>query len=721
MTEESMLSTAESGYGPTYGYDQGQGAGAVQAEMITKKLANYWCLIGSIPLVLFLLVAIPTIFFVKRFSDYVNAYYCDTKSCKEIADAILASGSISDSCGNFSKAACSSKKPNYIVQLWTKMEKELKDGGALPSGESGPPENLLLSFKYKALAELCKVYAPQPEVAYAVDLLKLIGKKLGIGENVDATNQLNIWELSGTMAALGLDGMVRAVAILDNDTHKALELSAPIKDMYPTMLMDILGKSYKDLMAGIDLEDPFLPNSPEDFAKQFADFLLDKTSKAEDNIPIVMTMDELIAKDQENPNAPWKWDGFFNSFKAVAKSVSNDYKIRLSHPTYLLGLYGFSNITVLLPGAGNVVLQLNALIHLLGPLAFLPKDRKDNPHLCYPWADRVLPGASAAAFFLHRIGHFGAINGIQPNMRNATAMVDLLNLEVQGVLDSMALSFSLSVSAPEPARAGFYQLTKKMSKTPGAFYNNGTKDVDHEMLKRIIMFDVPDEGDPITFAADAKLHLMSKYWDYTPELLKFREPFGSTQIYASYSPTEQHLFVPMGVFTKPFFRNTKHNRAFTALSGYAVIAGLMHALTAYGASVAKNEIYPVPWAGYSWMDKMVKFQNCMRVQRKQNGSLLGAMDQYMLGAVSPTYRYYRRSVLRVAYPRPEFRIDWIGDYSSTHIFFYTWAMMHCGSPNGRKLIDLTAKNSKYFHEGFSCESKLNPHRCQLWESSRRNY
>ncbi|KAH9381624.1 hypothetical protein HPB48_004621 [Haemaphysalis longicornis] len=73
------------------------------------------------------------------------------------------------------------------------------------------------------------------------------------------------------MAALGLDGMVRAVAILDNDTHKALELSAPIKDMYPTMLMDILGKSYKDLMAGIDLEDPFLPNSPEDFAKQFAD------------------------------------------------------------------------------------------------------------------------------------------------------------------------------------------------------------------------------------------------------------------------------------------------------------------------------------------------------------------------------------------------------------------------------------------------------------------
>ncbi|KAL1469513.1 hypothetical protein MTO96_041029, partial [Rhipicephalus appendiculatus] len=62
----------------------GGGAGAAQAEMITKKLANYWCLIGSIPLVLFLLVALPTIFYVKKFSEYVNADYCDTKSCKEL-------------------------------------------------------------------------------------------------------------------------------------------------------------------------------------------------------------------------------------------------------------------------------------------------------------------------------------------------------------------------------------------------------------------------------------------------------------------------------------------------------------------------------------------------------------------------------------------------------------------------------------------------------------
>lgn len=36
--------------------------------MITKKLANYWILIGSIPLVLFLLVAIPTVLYVKGVS-----------------------------------------------------------------------------------------------------------------------------------------------------------------------------------------------------------------------------------------------------------------------------------------------------------------------------------------------------------------------------------------------------------------------------------------------------------------------------------------------------------------------------------------------------------------------------------------------------------------------------------------------------------------------------
>ncbi|KAL3205844.1 hypothetical protein MRX96_040594, partial [Rhipicephalus microplus] len=128
MAEESAMSTAESGMS---GVDPGApvgapgGAGAVQAEMITKKLANYWCIIGSIPLVLFLLVALPTIFYVKKFSEYVNADYCDTKSCKELADVILKMGDTSDACKGFSTHVCKAKT-DYTTQTLQKITKDIK-------------------------------------------------------------------------------------------------------------------------------------------------------------------------------------------------------------------------------------------------------------------------------------------------------------------------------------------------------------------------------------------------------------------------------------------------------------------------------------------------------------------------------------------------------------------------------------------------------------------
>ncbi|XP_049528927.1 uncharacterized protein LOC125947720 [Dermacentor silvarum] len=120
MAEESAMSTAESGIEPP----PGAAAGA-PAEMITKKLANYWCLIGSIPLILFLLVAIPTIFYVKKFSEYVNAEYCDTKSCKDLADIIGKMGDQKDACKSFSAHVCKPKL-DYSFDALSKMAKEVE-------------------------------------------------------------------------------------------------------------------------------------------------------------------------------------------------------------------------------------------------------------------------------------------------------------------------------------------------------------------------------------------------------------------------------------------------------------------------------------------------------------------------------------------------------------------------------------------------------------------
>ncbi|KAH7946602.1 hypothetical protein HPB52_001846 [Rhipicephalus sanguineus] len=103
---------------------------------------------------------------------------------------------------------------------------------------------------------------------------------------------------------------------------------------------------------------------------------------------------------------------------------------------------------------------------------------------------------------------------------------------------------------------------------------------------------------------------------------------------------------------------------------------------------------------------------------------MAAMDIPLLAAVIPAYRYFKRMVLEKAFPRPEFRIDWISDISSTQLFFYKWAMLHCGTTMGKEIIDLSAKNSRYFHEAFNCEPTSKMYKrntCDLWNTTRRDY
>ncbi|XP_050028169.2 uncharacterized protein [Dermacentor andersoni] len=180
----------------------------------------------------------------------------------------------------------------------------------------------------------------------------------------------------------------------------------------------------------------------------------------------------------------------------------------------------------------------------------------------------------------------------------------------------------------------------------------------------------------------------------------------------------------MGVFTKPVFRNSQKNRIFTAAAGYLVMSGFMKALTMSGAMVSDGILMPENWVGYSWSRKMERYATCMMADRKKNDTMESLMDLHLLASVVPAYRYYKRMVLEKAFPRPEFRIDWVSDLSSTQLFFYNWALLHCGSDMGKELIDLTAKNNPYFHTSFRCEKgaamyKAKP--CILWNTTRINY
>ncbi|KAL3202966.1 hypothetical protein MRX96_042247 [Rhipicephalus microplus] len=294
-------------------------------------------------------------------------------------------------------------------------------------------------------------------------------------------------------------------------------------------------------------------------------------------------------------------------------------------------------------------------------------------------------------------------------------MMNFLAQDVRNMLDSMAFSFSLSQSVTEENRVHFYRRLKHMKVSPGFF--NDTDGISDAHLtpweSRIVG---GDEGpDPYGAPIQARLAYEDHYWKAKDATyLKFRNPY--SPLYATYTPTEDHLFVPMGVYTPPVFRNSQKNRIFTAASAYLVMVGVMKALTMSGSMVVNGQQVGENWVGYSWSRKMEKYALCLSTERKDNTSILPAMDIHYHAAVIPAYR---------AFPRPEFRIDWISDLSSTQLFFYNWALLHCGTDFGKELIDIAARNSWYFRDSFNCEpgtpmyKAKNP--CDLWNTTRREY
>ncbi|KAL1445754.1 hypothetical protein MTO96_029011, partial [Rhipicephalus appendiculatus] len=170
-------------------------------------------------------------------------------------------------------------------------------------------------------------------------------------------------------------------------------------------------------------------------------------------------------------------------------------------------------------------------------------------------------------------------NGINPGGTNITTMMNFLAQEVRGMLDSMAFSFSLSQSVTEENRVHFYRRLKHMKVSPG-FLNDteGITDAALTQWASTIVGGSDDSVDPYQVAITSRLNYAGLYWKaQNRTFLKFRNHYSA--LYATYTPTEDHLFVPMGVFTPPIFRNSQKNRIFAATSGYLVMVGVMKALT----------------------------------------------------------------------------------------------------------------------------------------------
>ncbi|XP_065299439.2 uncharacterized protein [Dermacentor albipictus] len=573
MAEESMMSTAESGMEPPPGAPAG-----APAEMITKKLANYWCLIGSIPMILFLLVAIPTIFYVKKFSEYVNAEYCDTKSCKDLADTILKMGDAKDACKSFSAHVCKAKA-NYAFETLKKMAKDIE--AIQVAAEPG----LGTASVAKQFVAAC---LQSPGITEDPDTgLPDFGKKF------DDQGLTDPALLSGLMSVHGVDGLVRAVAITGNtsgnqEVKTILELSAPIEELFAYEILSMGGKTLKDAATQLvpDINDKLV--NLERFVRNYSQYMISTTMTAAQNMVKLTTVGEL---KNTFGTQTWNWQQYFKPFEDLHLDyLEDDSMVRMAHPNYLLGLDGYletwvrtdANIYVIL----DVYLQVMANINLKGHLSLKNYADSGKPAACVMLAARLFPAAMDHMIYYQRLKQFGAAKGINPGGGNDLAMKKFLRSQVQGMLDSFTFSYSLSQSVTEENRVHVYRKVSRLMVSPG-FLNDSEGKLTDTAIKELALNVPPGDDLALTDALEmSRQTFPALYWKKDSSYHMFRNQF--SPLYASYTPSLNHLYVPMGVFTKPVFRNSQKNRIFTAAAGYLVMSGFMKALTMSGHSVVHD-------------------------------------------------------------------------------------------------------------------------------------
>ncbi|XP_075551313.1 membrane metallo-endopeptidase-like 1 isoform X2 [Dermacentor variabilis] len=531
------------------------------------------------------------------------------------------------------------------------------------------------------------------------------------------------------MSVHGVDGLVRAVAITGNtsgnqEVKTMLELSAPIEELFAYEILSMGGKTLKEAAFQLVPDEDHKMNNFEKFVQNYSLYTISNTMTATQNMPTLVTLYDL---KNTLGTQTWNWKQYFHPFEALNLDyLQDDSTVKLAHPKYLLGLDEYletwvradQNFYVIL----DVYLQVMANINLKGHLALKDYAESGKPAACVMLGARLFPAAMDHLIYYQRLKQFGAPNGINPGGANDIATMKFLRSQVQGMLDSFTFSYSLSQSVTEENRVRVYRRVSRLMVSPG-FLNETDGKLTDTAIKELAL-NVP-AGDDFTMvdALDmSRQTFPALYWKTNSSYHMFRNQY--SPLYATYTPSLNHLYVPMGVFTKPVFRNSQKNRIFTAAAGYLVMSGFMKALTMSGAMVSDGILMPENWVGYSWSRKMERYATCMMADRKKNATMESLMDIHLLASVVPAYRYYKRMVLEKAFPRPEFRIDWVSDLSSTQLFFYNWALLHCGSDMGKELIDLAAKNNPYFHQSFKCEKgapmyKAKP--CMLWNTTRINY
>lgn len=767
MGDESMasgMSSVSSAADP--GAPPAAAGGSPTAEGIMKKLSNYWFIVGSIPLVMFLLVCLPTVFYVKSISEYKNAFYCRSKACDALALVTKATRDAKP-CDDYFTSVCKAATLFDIKNVFKKDLDFLNKASTL-FGDNSPPYVTAIGDAKKCTKDANSPGAimwPMIGDVIGIPSIKDAMAKLGQGKTLKAdiitmctsAQQHGIdcmfhfeWMRGATTRAFSTDPKPVIGEGLPKPATKAdIAISAPdMGIMEPNYYLVNLGgqtlddtvspvhEAMKDLDDGIDEDAGAAFLAAGKSACKKMNELLEYSKDLDYTVaPRMMTVTEFSNLDVETGFEYQKYIPLSEAVNDLLPVVKGHKRFLVRSPNYVDLLnrainfcpiggkcyvtmdeyYAFILYDTALRAGGNFMVK-----------GAIPDDVRQM--WCFRYLDWLMPTAMAATadkYLQKTYWPFGLKN--PKDAKNPFSAFTLGMKYLSLLLDAFAHSYALSVASSEKSRANLY--TKMQQLDYMAFYPNTS---DKQNVDKVTSLNsklaILDDFSLKTYF-DNRKNNFATYWQDPSKDLKDgyleRFPMMYSDDVGTYDYGTNLMFVPFGMFRPSFYRDSTAYMGNYATFGYYGSKNILKMLNNAGSYAKAGYNYPQMWPGTYAVGKMNWHYRCFNPDKTNltKARLLAEGNN----PISPGFRYFRKQALIRANPRPEYRLDEDAKADMEQIYLTAVMRTFCRYKGMKADINTMFQHDMYFQTAYCSDSdggklKMDPNKmCYIWHSTRRNY
>lgn len=769
MGDESMasgMSSVSSSADPG-GAPPAAAGGSPTAEGIMKKLSNYWFIVGSIPLVMFLLVCLPTVFYVKSISEYKNAFYCRSKACDALA-LVTKAARDAKPCDDYFTSVCKAATAFDAKSVVKKdIDFVMKASGMW--GDNAPPYVTAVGDVKK-----CEKEANSPGAITWAMIGTVIGVpsistamgKLGQGTQLKpdiitmctTAQQYGIdcmfhfeWMRGATVRAFGTDPKPTIGEGLPTPAKSAdIAISAPdMGVMEPNhYLVDLGGQTLDDTVTPVhnamkDLDDTL----DDDVSGSFLAAGKSACKKMNELLEYSKDLDYTVAPRMVLTTEFSKIDsltGFtFQNYIPLTEAVQTFIPAVKNHKRYLVRSPNYVDLLNrainFCPVGGKCYVTMDeyyAFIFYDTALRaggnFMVKDTipDDLRQLwCFRYLDWLMPTAMAASsekYIMKTYWPFGLKNPKDP--KNPLSAFSLGMKYLSLLLDAFVHSYALSAASSEKSRANLY--TKMQQLDYMAFYpNTSDKQNVDKVTNMTSKLAIVDDFSLSTYFVNRKQNF-AYYWQSAAADLKDgyieRFPMMYSDDVGAYDYGTNLMFVPFGTFRPSYYRDSTAYMGNYATFGYWGSKNILKMLNNAGSYAKTGYSYPQMWPGTYAVGKMNWHFRCFNPD-KTNLTIKARLLAEGNNPISPGFRFFRKQALIRANPRPEYRLDEDAKADMDQIYLTAVMRTFCRYKGMKANINTMFQHDLYFQTAYCSDSdggkmKMDPKKlCYIWHSTRRNY